>query len=291
MGLSNLQFGNVLAHVPACIGMIPPDWVLLNTCSTDNVIGNMNLMDTVRLCTDDESLKIFTNGGSLLLNKIGPLKHFPMNGYYNPKSIANVLSLKTVGNLEGYYLKMNTKDRPGIYVENGNNKLLFQHSHNGLFHCTIDELERFCESTTDVVITNVNLLSSKVEKYTKDEIKRAKQARELQECFMWPSDTVMKDILKKGNIINSDIDASDIDRALDLFGVAKEIASGKMTVPSMKSNQSTQIMLHDIAPPINHRLKMYFDILYVSGQPYLHTKTKYINYITISKLPSRKIRD
>ena len=36
---------------------------------------------------------------------------------------------------------------------------------------------------------------------------------------------------------------------------------------------------------------MYIDILYINGHPYLHTKTKEVNYITISKLPSRKVRD
>ena len=47
IGLSNLQFGNVLVHVPASTGIIPPDWVLLDTCSTDNVIMNINLFNSV----------------------------------------------------------------------------------------------------------------------------------------------------------------------------------------------------------------------------------------------------
>ena len=36
---------------------------------------------------------------------------------------------------------------------------------------------------------------------------------------------------------------------------------------------------------------MYIDILYINGHPYLHTKTKEVNYITISRLKSRKMRD
>ena len=38
------------------------------------------------------------------------------------------------------------------------------------------------------------MLSSRDGKYTKDEVKRAKQVRDLQECFMWPSDKAMKDM-------------------------------------------------------------------------------------------------
>ena len=78
-----------------------------------------------------------------MLDEIGQLKHFPMNGYFNPKSITNVLSFKLVADLEGYYVRMNTKNGPGMYVERNGKELLFRHSINGLFHCTIDELERF----------------------------------------------------------------------------------------------------------------------------------------------------
>ena len=67
IGLSNLQFGNIFAHIPVSTGIIPPDWVLLDTCSTDNVIRNIDLFNSVRMCIAEESLKIFTNEGSLFL--------------------------------------------------------------------------------------------------------------------------------------------------------------------------------------------------------------------------------
>ena len=138
----------------------------------------------------------------------------------------NVLSFKLVADLKGYYVRMNTRDGSGMYVEKNGKELLFKHSDNGLFHCTIEELERFFKEASDDNITNINLLSSRMDKYTKEEIEKAKQARSLQECLMWPSKTMMKNIIRNGDIINNDITVRDIDRALDLFGVAKEIASG-----------------------------------------------------------------
>ena len=290
-GVSNLQFGNVLAQVQACEGMIPPDWVLLDTCSTDNVISNIELMESVRSCTDDETLRIYTNGGSLEFNEIGNLKHFPMKGYYNPKSIANVLSLKAVGDLDGYYLTMNTKNKPGIYVEDGKNKLLFRHSQNGLFHCTLRDLKNFFDPPDPLASSSINLLSSGINGYAKAEVKRATQSRELQECLLWPSDSAMKIILKNNNIVNTGLAPEDVDRASNLFGVSKQIAAGKMIAHPQKSNKSTQILLHDLVPSVSRRLKMYIDILYINGKPYLHTKTKDVNYITINKLQSRKARD
>ena len=102
---------------------------------------------------------------------------------------------------------------------------------------------------------------------------------------------MMKNIIKKGDIVNSNITVEDIDRASDLFGVAKEITPGKMVAPTKKSNQSSQILLHGITPKIYRWLKMYIDIFYINGHPYIHTKTKEANYITINKLQSRKVRD
>ena len=230
-GISNLQYGNVLTQVQDWKGMIPHDWILLDTCSTDNVISNADLMKEVRSCNDEEMLKIYTNGGSLSFEEVGPLKHFPMDGYFNPRSIANVLSLKAVSDLEGFHLIMNTKDHPGIYVEKGDNRLLFKHSANGLFYCTIDDLESFARVSNANQTHGVNLLSSRGTSYTKSEINKAKSVRELQECLLWPSDKAMKNMLRKNAISSCNFTPVDVDRAAELYGTPRQIASGKMTAP------------------------------------------------------------
>lgn len=63
MGVSNLQFGNVLAQVQAYRGIILPDWVLLDMCSADNVINIIDLLNAVNPCAEEEVLEICTNGG------------------------------------------------------------------------------------------------------------------------------------------------------------------------------------------------------------------------------------
>ena len=113
---------------------------MLDKCSTDNIIRNKDLLNNIRSCTEEESLEIFTNGSSLELNETGTLKYFPMDGYYHPDSIANILSFKLVTDLKGHYVKMDTENRPGMYVVKGDKELLFWHSVNGLFYCTINEL-------------------------------------------------------------------------------------------------------------------------------------------------------
>ena len=36
------------------------------------------------------------------------------------------------------------------------------------------------------------------------------------------------------------------------------------------------------------KIKLYLDVFYIDGVPFLHTKSKDLNYITIQHLPNRK---
>ena len=57
VGANNLQVGgNMLAQVHQQ-GLIPPDWILLDTCSTDNVVNNKGMINNIKLYTKEDSLK------------------------------------------------------------------------------------------------------------------------------------------------------------------------------------------------------------------------------------------
>ena len=93
-GISNLQYSYILTQTLNKEGLIPPDWVLLDTCSTDNVVHNSSLLISKEKCLKDEGMKIHTNSGSLMYNTRGVFKYLPIMCYHNDQSIANVLSLK-----------------------------------------------------------------------------------------------------------------------------------------------------------------------------------------------------
>ena len=42
IGINNLQYGYMMTQTLDKRGLIPPDWVLLDTCSTDNVVHNIS---------------------------------------------------------------------------------------------------------------------------------------------------------------------------------------------------------------------------------------------------------
>ena len=83
VGASNLQVGNILTQV-CKQGLIPPDWILLDTCSTDNVVNNKAMVTNLQKCSEEDYLKIYTNGGALEYNQMGDFVHLPLKIYYNP---------------------------------------------------------------------------------------------------------------------------------------------------------------------------------------------------------------
>ena len=62
---------------------------------------------------------------------------------------------------------------------------------------------------------------------------------------------------------------------------------GKTTASLMIKNKSQQIMLRDIPELEEQMVELYVDLFYVNGIPFVHTKSKEINYITIQKLNKR----
>ena len=74
------------------------------------------MLSNVRTCNEDERLRIVTNGGELSYYQIGDLKLLLIQVYYNKKLIANVISLKKVGDIPGVKVIMDTSDEKAIKV-------------------------------------------------------------------------------------------------------------------------------------------------------------------------------
>ena len=101
------------------------------------------MVTNLQKCSEEDYLKIYTNGGVLEYNQMGDFVHLPLKIYYNPLSIANILSLKAVSEIKGYRVSMDTSEDPSIRLHHGNETLRFPHSRNGLYYCTVEEMNSF----------------------------------------------------------------------------------------------------------------------------------------------------
>lgn len=111
--------------------VIPPTWILLNTCSTASVTNDESFIENIRTCSNEENLKLSTNGGPISFNQIGHLKFLDIDVYYNPKSMAIVLSLSDVVDLDSVQMTMDTLEERAILVHLNDKIIKFQ-------ECNID---------------------------------------------------------------------------------------------------------------------------------------------------------
>ena len=86
------------------ISHINPKWILLDSESTDHIFQNESFLTDVKSTTDGEMLRLHTSGGILDTYQKGLFGGFTV--WYNPKCLANILSLALVA--EQYRVTMDT---------------------------------------------------------------------------------------------------------------------------------------------------------------------------------------
>ena len=245
VGISNLQYGYILTQSVGRGGLIPLDWILLDTCSTNNVVHDHTLLTGREKCSKNQEMKIYTNCGSLNYDTSGLLKYLPIRFYLNDQSIANVLSLKYISDIPGCRIYMDKQVGPEIYVSYQGATLKFEQSINGLYYCRVHDFDVFhgSKNHTDNAISLLNTIPMK---YSKACVKKANLARNLQKAMMWPSSSMMKQFIKNGPITNSSISEEDFDVADEVFGPSPEQIKGKATAPPKRSDRSSQVQLNQL---------------------------------------------
>ena len=182
---------------------------------------------------------------------------------------------------------MHTKTEPGISLIKGGANLRFLHNCSGLYHCTIDSMNKFhtslCEGDP-----SISLLASRESSCTNSQLQKASRVHELKNCMMWSSKKTMKKILANEHLKNLNLTVNSLNWAFKIYGEAPEILAGKTTAPTMVKNSSSQVMLYELSYSKSRWAKLYVDIFYVNGLAFLHIKSKEIDYITIQRLTSKK---
>ena len=73
---------------------LPNTWLLIDSCSTASLIMNKALLHDIH--TVETSISIRCNAGTITMNQKGYLGDYPTLVWYNPKGIANILSMQDV---------------------------------------------------------------------------------------------------------------------------------------------------------------------------------------------------
>ena len=272
--------------------MISKDWILLDTCSTDNVCNNRQLVKNIRKCGPDNSLEIRTNGGSIVYDNIGDLMLLPLKIFFNENSIANILSLKHVADIPGVYITMDTRKEKSMTVHLPNGKeIKFMEYTDGLYYYDTSKSKEKVNVYPSPTNQNFSFLSTVRQNksiFNKKQVRAADMARDFQQCIGWPSDKAFKRYIGENLVNNSRISTDDVDRAFRIYGKAEPLLRGKMVAPSQQQNNSLQVPLHKLLTERQKNIQLFIDIFFVNGIAFVHTKSKPLNFITIRKINNRK---
>ena len=90
-----MHVGNTVLAAAAEDG-IDENWCLLDNQSTCNAFINKKYLSNIRGDPDGKYLRVHCNAGVTHTNKIGDLPRYSDPVWYNPKELANILSLGLV---------------------------------------------------------------------------------------------------------------------------------------------------------------------------------------------------
>ena len=112
--------------------LISDSWLLLDSQSTVNIIKNKNLLTNIRKCKPNEVVRCWCNSGYQDTHEMGTLEGIG-EVYYNPSSLANILSLRSIANK--FKVTMDTSKERAFTVHNCTKQghdIKFKQSRSGL---------------------------------------------------------------------------------------------------------------------------------------------------------------
>jgi Reverse transcriptase (RNA-dependent DNA polymerase) len=283
---TDLSYGYTFTQPPESI---PRTWILLDSQSTVCVFNNSNLLQNIR--KSPHPLRVATNGGTQISTLIGDLKNFG-TVWYNPNSLANILSLAEVR--RRCRCTMDTATNPAIHVHKANGTIMTFHEHeNGLYiHDIVSQYKNKTNSDNIINYSFISTVAENKQLFSRREIEGADLARVLHRRIGRPSQKDFLHILDHCLIRNCPVTTADAKRAVFIYGDDIGSLKGKSTRTPPKHTPTLEaIPLPDTILEHHRNVTLCVDIFYVNQILFLHSisrklKVRTVNYITSRHKPN-----
>jgi hypothetical protein len=123
-------------------------------------------------------------------------------------------------------------------------------------------------------------------RFTRSEVRRAKEARELVRNAAYPSERDALNIVEDGNILNVPVTAQDVRRAYEIYGKPAAAVRGRRT---NRKTRRQQISLELKMPQLEQ--EMYTDVMQVKGKPFVITLVEPLGLEIVTPVDSEKTED
>ena len=252
-------------------------WVLLDSQSTMSVFSNPALLSNIRPA--DHPIRAITNGGFQDSTMVGDFHGLgiPYTAWYNPASIANILSLASIRKL--CPVTMDSSKAPSISVHRPDGSLMTFDEHP----CGLYVHQHNPSSVSPAHYTLLSSVKNNKRLFTQRQIQQAHLARKLYRMLGRPDEKYFRDLLSNNLIINCPISPDDALRALRIYGPDVATLKGKMTraTAALRAPQYQAITVP--APILEHHshVTLCIDFFFVQGHAFLHTISRDINYRTV----------
>ena len=241
----------------------------------------------------DEMLTAYTNGGAQYYNKLADLRVFPLEVHFKQNSMATILSMKSVTEISGVRVIMDTKLSTSIHIilENGKDFEFVQYR-NGLYFFDTNKSPTISKPKSE--LSDYSLLttvSENKEYFSPQEIKGADLSRKFQEYLFFPGPNTFKHYVNNNLINNCKITADDINRGELIYGPLEPYVAGHMVrhKPPVH-NKIEKTPLPSMIAAHHSNIAMAMDFFFINGNIFFHTKTDKINFLTAQYCTSRSLR-
>ena len=274
-GINALMFSFYQAN-----GEIPKTWILLDSQLTVDIFCNPQLLKNIR--RTPEGMRFHCNAGSRLSNLVGDLPGYE-TVWYDPKAIANILSLRRVQ--DHYHITYDSSHQRFIVTKPSGKEFAVHEPEGGLHY--LDTTHQHGQQRQGHVFT-VNMVKDNKKNFTNNDYLRAVRARELQVKVGRPSDKDLIKILKASSLLICPVTPRDVLIANKLFGPDVGALKGKTTrrgppiVDSPVSVDTTSILKY------YGEFTLCVDLMYVNKVVLLVTLSRNIKFGTMEAVADRK---
>jgi len=257
---------------------IPSSWVLLDSQSTVNMFHNNAFLQNIRPA--DHPCVLHTNGGVFHTSEVGDLPNFEIV-YYNPASLANILSLRQVR--LWYRVTMDTDKEAAILVHRPPlPPIKFIEFDTGLYYHDANSSDMMKPHTNYCMVSTV---SQNKEVFNQRDLKRANDTLALYRKCGRPSARDFAHILRNNPIRDCPFTVDNWRWALFLYGPDIATIKGRtIRRRPLPSSIATPIGIPADLFLFHRNVHLTVDFVYIQGLPFIQTISHKWCYKTLNRV-------